>query len=230
VDGQLCLGWSEFRMPKSWESARQSFDRARELAPGDSRTIYSQGLWTAAVSHPKNAIPVLQQAIDADPLNPRYHFHLGKFHWWCDDFDQALANLKTCMSLSPGFTSGHARLSLVYVSRGALDDALKEARKESEPGYRAYALAIVYHAMGRTQDYDDVVSEINSPDGSWACQMAIICGFRNETDAAFRWLDKAATLGDTGIPWLKPHILLRGLHSDPRWPAFLKKIGLTVDA
>ena len=227
VYGQLELAWSEFRMPRRWDAARKAFDRARELAPGDSRTIYPQAVWTAAVDHPRNAIPTMQQAIEIDPLNARHHYHLGKFHWWCDQFDLAIESLKTCLSLSPNFTSGHARLSLMYVSKGALDDALTEAQAEPVPGYRAYALAIVYHAMGRAQDFDDAVSTINSPGSIWSCQMAVICGYRNELDAAFDWLDRARTTRDTGLPWLRPHIFLRSLHGDPRWPAFLKQIGLT---
>ena len=44
--------------------------------------------------------------------------------------------------------------------------------------------------------------------------------------AAFAWLDRAHAKRDTGFARAKTNPRLRALHADPRWGAFLGKIGL----
>lgn len=42
-----------------------------------------------------------------------------------------------------------------------------------------------------------------------------------------RRLERAYQLRDAGISWVRCDRVLKPLHADPRWPAFLKKIGLS---
>jgi serine/threonine protein kinase len=62
-----------------------------------------------------------------------------------------------------------------------------------------------------------------------AYQVAEIYGYRGETDKAFEWLERAYKQRDGGLSQMKGDPLLRSLHSDPRWHAFLKKMKLPVD-
>ena len=50
--------------------------------------------------------------------------------------------------------------------------------------------------------------------------------FNGETDAAFRWLDRAYRQRDPGMEMLKIDPLLRNLHSDPRFQAMLVRMSL----
>ncbi len=59
-----------------------------------------------------------------------------------------------------------------------------------------------------------------------AYQVAEAYGARGERDAAFEWLDRAYALRDTGLTEIKTSLNLRSLHDDPRWGAFLSKMGL----
>ena len=40
------------------------------------------------------------------------------------------------------------------------------------------------------------------------------------------WLERSYELHDSGIALLKVTWALKNLHSDPRWPRFLEKVGL----
>jgi hypothetical protein len=53
--------------------------------------------------------------------------------------------------------------------------------------------------------------------------------WRREFDQAFEWLERSYQLRDAGISWLRADTVLAPLHADPRWPAFLRKIGLADD-
>jgi len=50
--------------------------------------------------------------------------------------------------------------------------------------------------------------------------------FRNQSDEAFEWLDRAYAQRDGGRIGTKVEPLLKRLHKDPRYAAFLKKLNL----
>ncbi len=49
--------------------------------------------------------------------------------------------------------------------------------------------------------------------------------FRGEVDKAFEGLERAYDQRDPGLAWIRS-MLLANLHDDPRWAAFLEKLGL----
>jgi hypothetical protein len=49
---------------------------------------------------------------------------------------------------------------------------------------------------------------------------------RGDADRAFEWLERAYAQRDPGLTDTKVSRRLRSLHGDPRWGAFLKKMGL----
>ncbi len=48
----------------------------------------------------------------------------------------------------------------------------------------------------------------------------------NETDEAFEWLDRAYAQRDPSLMATKLEPLLKSLHNNPRYAAFLKKLNL----
>ena len=59
-----------------------------------------------------------------------------------------------------------------------------------------------------------------------AYQIACVYAYRGETGRAFEWLERAYRQRDPGLGWSKEDFFLQTLHSDPRWPAFMKKLGV----
>ena len=57
--------------------------------------------------------------------------------------------------------------------------------------------------------------------------IAQVHAYRAESDAAFQWLDLAARQHDAGMLLIKADPLLHNLHSDPRFQALLRRIGLS---
>jgi hypothetical protein len=56
--------------------------------------------------------------------------------------------------------------------------------------------------------------------------IAQVYAFRNQSDEAFEWLDRAYAQRNTGLISTKVNPLLQSLHKDPRFAAFLKKLNL----
>jgi len=61
---------------------------------------------------------------------------------------------------------------------------------------------------------------------SHAYQIAEVYAFRNQSDEAFVWLDRAHAQRDGGLIETKVDPLLKNLERDPRYTAFLNKIHL----
>jgi hypothetical protein len=59
-----------------------------------------------------------------------------------------------------------------------------------------------------------------------AFQIAEVYAFRNQSDEAFKWLDRAYAQRDGGLIGTKVEPLLKSLHNDPRYAAFLKKLNV----
>jgi hypothetical protein len=104
---------------------------------------------------------------------------------------------------------------------------MAETMREPLEWARLRALAILHHVMQHRAESDEALRElIEKHWAESACQIAEVYGARGEADAAFEWLERAYAQRDPGLADVKPSPHLRLLHGDPRWGAFLEKVGL----
>jgi hypothetical protein len=92
------------------------------------------------------------------------------------------------------------------------------------PTYRAQLYALTHYALGRKNQSDAALSElILKYHASNAFEIATVYAFRNETDKAFEWLDRAYAQRDPSLGATKLEPLLKSLHNDPRFAALFEK-------
>jgi len=65
---------------------------------------------------------------------------------------------------------------------------------------------------------------ITKYDASNHYQIAEVYAFRNQSEEAFEWLDRAYSQRDSGLILTKVDPLLKSLRHDPRYAALLKKL------
>lgn len=83
------------------------------------------------------------------------------------------------------------------------------------------------HSLGNAQAAQrELDAEIAGYSEEAAYQIAEIYAWRGETDKAFEWLERAFAQNDGGLSFIKADPLMKPLQSDPRFPAFLHKLGL----
>jgi hypothetical protein len=87
--------------------------------------------------------------------------------------------------------------------QGRPQDALPEIERIHYPSYRACLYALAYHALGREKDSDAALSELMKYHASSASEIAAVYAFRNLTDEAFEWLDRAYAQHDLNLNWTK---------------------------
>src|SRR5262245_53737506 len=231
IDGRLAeahlamgilLASFECRYLEGMESVR----RAVTLAPGASVAIAMLSFYEAVIGDKAEARRLAVRGVEIDPLNPDMHKSLARLESWDGNYEAASEAYSRALQLSPGTSNIHATLGLLYLRRGTTDKVIEEILKEPSAGYREQGLAMAYWELGMKEESDEALARLLKLPEQWAVQFAGAYAVRGDADEAFRWLERAYELRDSGIVMLKFIRSLRNLHSDPRWPQLLDKVGL----
>jgi tetratricopeptide (TPR) repeat protein len=210
-----------------WAGADASFQRAMALDPGNPEGIRSVAFSAAMHGRFDEALQLDRRAVDLDPLNADSWESLAETEFFMGQLDKAAADSKKGLELSPDVWPGPILLSQIYVMQGRPQDALPEIELVRHDPVRAFLYSIAYYALGRKRESDASLSElITKYHSGSAFEIAKVYAFRSQSDEAFKWLDRAYAQHDSGLIGTKVEPLLKSLHNDPRYAAFLKKLNL----
>ncbi len=176
------------------------------------------------------AVELMRRSVDADPLSMIGPSYVARILFSAGRLAEAEAEIRATLVRSISPVREHALLALVLAAQGRTEQALAEARAESGDWARLWSLAIVEWMLGRKTESDAALAELEREHAnSAAFQVAQVRAVRGELDAAFGWLERAFETRDTGVALAKVTPHLNFLHLDPRWSAFMRRIGLDVD-
>ena len=142
-------------------------------------------------------------------------------------FPEAEAALRRTVELSPAFAFAHYDLALVSLARNEPNKALVEFSKDPNEPVRLVGSALANFKLGNKRESDAALAQMiknyadYSPSG-----VATVYAFRGESDEAFKWLDRAYMEKDALLYAMKFRTEFNGLHDDPRYKAFLKRMNL----
>ena len=221
------MGRIKQQVDYDWAGADAAFQRAIALEPANAENV-GFAAWSAAVlGRFDEALPLFRRAVELDPLNAYSWDRLADAELFMGQLDQAAADSKKALELNPDAGSGADLLSLIDLLQGRAQDALPEVDRVHYAPERAWLYALTYYALGRKKESDAALSElITKYYASNAFEIATIYAFRNQTDEAFEWLERAYAQRDPSMMYAKVQPLLNSLHNDPRYVAFLKKLNL----
>jgi TolB-like protein/DNA-binding winged helix-turn-helix (wHTH) protein len=208
-----------------WTGANDSLQRALALDPGNSAVLDVAAALADSLGHPEEALELARQAIALDPLNAGSREALAQICFEMGRQEQAEMGFKKALELNRDLPFNHELLGLIYLAQRRAQDALTEIEREPLAISRLQGQAVAYYALGRRRESDAALGELIAKyQMSWAFQIAEVYAFRKEPDKAFVWLDRAYVQHDGGVPDTKGSALLKNLHGDPRYIAFLKKL------
>jgi tetratricopeptide (TPR) repeat protein len=138
--------------------------------------------------------------------------------------DQSAADSKKALEVNPDHWSSPDDLSRTYLLQGRPQDALAEI-EHVHIVHRVQLYALTYYALGRKKESDSALSEfVDKFHASNAYEIAQVYAFRNGTDKAFEWLDRAYAQSDPSLMSTEIDPFLKNLHGDPRFAALLKEL------
>jgi tetratricopeptide (TPR) repeat protein len=220
------MGWIRMHHDWDWKGAEASYQRALEIAPENPSALRGAGDLARNRGRLEEATRLYERSLERDPLSSATYRSLGYALHAADRLAEAEEAIRKSLDLAPQRVAAHSALAAVLVAEGRHDAALSEALIEPDEAYRLWGLAILHHAAGRHAASDEALrAMIDSHAGTMAYQIADVCAARGEVDPAFEWLERAYAQRDGGLAAVRISPRSRSLHGDPRWAAFLKKMG-----
>ena len=210
----------------NWGGANADMQQALALNPGDEETIGSAAFFAAIINHFDEALRLQRRAVEINPLSARAYHDLGFIAWWAGRPEEAIAAIQRALELDPEYPWLHTVLAYVNLEEGRPEIALAEADRDKFAIYRLQNLALAYHALGRKHESDQALTQLITTNPGADYQIAEVYAFRGQPDQAFDWLERAYVHRDGGLTCIKGDPLLKNLQHDPRYHAFLKKMGL----
>ena len=101
--------------------AQASFKSALERFPEDSTSLLAYGRYLRMTGRPFEAIPVLERALQNDPLSVQILSNLGKSAMYTGDPEQNIAYSKRILEIDPSSSYGYTGLLQAYAWMGRYD-------------------------------------------------------------------------------------------------------------
>ena len=227
AEGHSALSQILVSVDRDAKAAEIEARRAVELAPESAEPKITLASILANFGRIDEAVELLQQAVRLEPLAAAAHFDLARLLTSLGRYDEAAQAARKAIDLQPGGAGTWEMLAMVEAKRGDGEAALKAAAQETDPDWRAYAVALGEQARGDAAAADAALEALiagHSDDMSF--QIAAVYAFRGDADKAFEWLDRAYEQQDPGVMAIIDNPFTRELQSDPRFAAFCQKVGL----
>jgi tetratricopeptide (TPR) repeat protein len=212
--------------------AEAEFRRALELAPQNASVMMNFTALLSRLGRLDEAVALGQRAIALEPLSGALHTNLASDLTALGRYDEAEAALRKAIELQPQSAFNYEKLAILQILRGKSGAAVEFAKKETDPFFRTYALALAHFANGDQAEADAALKKLideNADDAG--SQIAQVYALRKEPDKMFEWLEHAWATNDTGaVSDLLTDPFLRAYKDDPRFIAFAQKIGVMPKA
>ncbi len=207
-------------------AAAQHLKRAMTLDPADPDVLRNSATLLANLGRLNEALALDEAIVRRDPVNVTALYNQGLHQRYASRLDAAIATYHTVLSLAPGRGNAYANLGVVLLAKGDAQGALAEVERETSEVWKMIGLPMAYQALGRKADSDAALAAlIGKYEKDWSFNIAYVYAYCGEADKAFEWLEKAIGYGDPGLGEIVQENLFDKIHADPRWLAFLRKIG-----
>ena len=231
LDPNLAEAYSQMGRLKfvdfDWVGADDSIRRAIAIEPGNPEYLDQAAFSAAKFGRSDEALALARRAVELDPLNAFSWGTRGEIEYYEGQLAGAEADAKKSLDLSSDVWPGPFLLSEVYLTQGRPQDALPEIDLVRSDYLRTYLYALAYAAIGREKQSDAALKELIAKYGTRkAFWVASVYAFRNQRDEAFEWLNRSYAQCEDDVADVKFWPMLKNLHGDPRYTAFLNKIHL----
>ncbi len=221
-----------YRFDRDWAGSEREFKRALELDSNYAPAHHWYSMYLAFLGRRQQALAEAQKAYELDPLSPVVGANLAKILLENGQHAKAIDQAKRTLDLEPNSAVTHAVLGMVCEDQKMYADAITEYKTALQlggsPGEMRGLLGYVYAATGDLGNAEKMIRELKQ---LWpgharaALDLAGIYSGLGQKDQALYWLGKASEkeVGDLAVVGQDPHFA--ALHSDPRFQAFVKKVG-----
>ncbi len=205
--------------------AREEYEQAQALAPGNATVLSASAGFAAIMGHSGAGIAALRRAVVLDPLSSTPYGALGEALYAARRYGEAATVFSQGIDVDPNFKLTYAFRGLALYGLGDLEKARDSCESQRDDWLSQVCLAIVYNKLGRRADAEAVLAKLKAAQGDDAAyQYAQIYAQWGARPKALEWLDKAMSVRDPGLEFLKADPLFDPLRKEPRFQAIEQEL------
>jgi eukaryotic-like serine/threonine-protein kinase len=233
AEAHTSLAYARWLGDLDWQGAEREFKRALELMSSYVMAHEWYAEYLAAIGRHDEALLEAKRAQQLDPLAVPVNRTVGWVLYFARRYDEAIEELRKTLAMNAEFLGARLVLWWAYIAKGAHDQALADIRREVErPGLRTIkklTLAYASAASGNGEEANGILWELEpklAAENRLALLSAIVFTALDAKDRAFEQLERAYQLREPGLLFLKVAPWADPLRSDPRYGAFVEKLGI----
>jgi len=232
AEAHASLGHIKFLYDRDWASAEKEFQRAIELNPNYSWTylLYAFDLlWTGRTD---KALNTMKRARELDPLSLSINANLALILFGAHQYGQAIEQCRKTLEMDPNFAMARYRLGMIQNLEGHYADAVPELEKTVAATGSPKAIAelgLAYSMLGKRDKAFELLNDLKEKSRRHYVSpfnLAIIYGGLGNKDRALDMLEQAYKDHSPLLHHLKLSPAFAGLHSEPRFIALVRRVGL----
>lgn len=212
--------------------AEKQFRRALQLKPSDAETRLWYAQHLSGLGRFDEALAELQRAQTLDPGSTSINAYAGFILYLARRYDDLLQRLRPLADAHPEYHHPHAFLALAYEQKGDFGRAIGEMERAYALDKQPEALAQlghIYASAGQTAKARRVLAELKqlarrryvSP-----YNFAVLHAGLGERGEALRYLETVEQDRSEWFAAVNVDPRLDALHSDPRFQAVVRMVGL----
>jgi len=217
-----------------WRTAQREFETALRLNEHYAPIHLYRGWYFMATDSSDAAVSELRRAVDLDPFSGLNNTRLVTILFYTGHYPEALAQARKVFERDSTFVGLRQELARVYINLGRCPEALAVLRNSVDQplsllrGVRGYT----YATCGRRADAEAELNRLlgRARAGEYVSHYSLAtiqAGLGND-DQAIAELEKAYIERAPAMFVMKLEPVFARLHSDPRFVAIARKVGLAI--
>ncbi len=230
ASGYFQLAWIAQQYDHNLQLAIDNLTHALTLEPANPAMLGNAAVLLLHIGRLQDAIEVQEYSAQRSPVEPSAHFNLGLDYAYADRLAEAEEAFRHTLKLSPEFAGVQQQLGQVLLLGGRAEEALTVFAADKDESSRTKGLALAHFALGNIAEADAALQTLIDRWGNqWPSEVVHVYAYRGELETAFDWLQREYDrFGPAGWGEWRYQRLFDNLREDPRWSAFIEKVGVSA--
>lgn len=232
AEARLPLAAALFFYDWDWVEAEREFEWIIQASPASAIAHQLHGLLLIAMNRLDEATSRLRQALELDPFSPLIKTTAGFPYYYSRRYDDAIELYRQIIDEDPHFGLAHVALGEVYAQIGRYEQAIDHYKVAIASWGEKPVLPYLGHAYAASQQKDKAIEiirrleEMSAREFISPFSLAVVYAGLDARDELFEALEKAYHGRSNRLVFLSVHPIFEPFHSDPRFAAIIKRIGL----